>query len=107
MDSINKNKKAIATLCETHGVQSLAVFGSMASGEANDDSDVDFLVTFGDIDISQYADNYYDLVVALETLLARKVDLITEKSITNPYLLKSINRNRVTVYERGNPSMAA
>ncbi|MDX2003444.1 MAG: nucleotidyltransferase domain-containing protein [Chitinophagales bacterium] len=107
MELLEKNKKQIAALCEQHDVISLSLFGSLVKGTANQNSDVDLLVTFGDMDIHGYADNYYHFAVALENLLGRKVDLITEKSITNPYLLKSINRNRVTIYERGNPSMAA
>jgi predicted nucleotidyltransferase len=107
MELINQNLKQIRALCAKHGVASLSVFGSIASGTATADSDVDLLVTFGEVDIEQYADNYYDLTVSLETLLGRKVDLITEKTITNPYLLSSINRNKVSIYERGNPSLAA
>ncbi len=107
MELINQNLKQIRALCAKHSVMSLSVFGSMASGAATADSDVDLLVTFGEVAIEQYADNYYDLTVSLETLLGRKVDLITEKTITNPYLLNSINRNKVNIYERGNPSLAA
>jgi len=96
----------IARLCEKHGVTSLSLFGSVARGDATDNSDVDLLVTFGNID-NQYADNFYDLTESLEKLLGRKVDLITEKYITNPYLIKSINRNRLKIYEGRNPGMAA
>jgi predicted nucleotidyltransferase len=107
MDIIAQHKKEIVALCEKHSVLSLSLFGSMASGEATESSDVDMLVTFGEIDLHHYADNYYDLVLALENLLGRKVDLLTEKSISNPYLLKSINRHRIKLYERTNPRLAA
>ncbi len=107
MELINQNIKQIRALCAKHSVEVLSVFGSMASGAATADSDVDLLVTFGEVVVEQYADNYYDLTVSLENLLGRKVDLITEKTITNPYLLNSINRNKVSIYERGNPSLAA
>jgi predicted nucleotidyltransferase len=107
MNLIETHAKEIAMLCNTHKVVSLSLFGSLAKGEATDTSDVDLLVTFGDVDLNNYADNFYDLSVSLEKLFGRRVDLITEKYITNPYLLKSINRNRIKIYERRNPGMAA
>jgi len=107
MKLIADKQPQIAALCKKHHVEALSLFGSVASGEATKESDIDFLVTFGQVDILKYADNYYELQTSLELLLGRKVDLISEKSITNPYLLKSINRNRTVVYERRNPGLAA
>ena len=107
MNLIELHKKEIEALCEKHKVDSLDLVGSFAKGTSNSESDVDFLVTFGDVDLYQYADNYFDFITSMETLFNRKVDLISEKAIDNPYLLKSFNRNRVKIYERRNPRLAA
>lgn len=107
MNLIEQHKAEIESLCEKHKVNSLDLVGSFAKGTYNSESDVDFLVTFGDVDLYDYADNYYDLFTSLENVLERKVDLISEKAIDNPYLLKSFNRNRIKIYERRNPRLAA
>ncbi len=69
--------------------------------------DLDFLVTFGDIPIIDYADYFFDLMHDLENLYNRKIDLLTEKSLTNPYLINSINRNKRLLYDRGNQKISA
>jgi len=107
MNIIEQKRKAIEALCKKHHVASLDVFGSVLTGKFNEQSDIDFLVTFGKVDLKHYADNLYELMESLEKLLGRKVDLISEKKLTNPYLIKSINRNRMKVYERRNPRLAA
>ncbi len=107
MNIIEQNRTAIDALCEKHKVNSLDLVGSFAKGTYTAESDIDFLVKFGDVDLSAYADNYFDLVTALENLFGRKVDLISEKAISNPYLIKSFNRNRIKIYERRNPRLAA
>ena len=107
MNLIEQHKKEIDSLCEKHSVNSLDLIGSFAKGTFSEKSDVDFLVTFGDVDLYDYADNYLDFVTSMEDLLKRKIDLISEKAIDNPYLLKSFNRNRIKIYERRNPRLAA
>ncbi len=60
------------------GVRSLAVFGSVARGEAHPGSDVDILVDFlgrGTFDA------YMDLKFFLEDLLGCQVDLVTRKAL--------------------------
>jgi predicted nucleotidyltransferase len=60
------------------GVDSLAVFGSVARGEATSESDIDFLVEFtGSATLSRYM----ELKLLLERLFGRKVDLVTRKSL--------------------------
>ena len=60
------------------GVHSLAVFGSVARGEATPESDVDFLVEFtGSATLARYM----DLKLLLEKLFKRRVDLVTRKAL--------------------------
>jgi len=64
----------------------------------NQSSDIDFLVDFSDVDIYNYADNYFDLKKSLEDLLNRQIDLLEEKAIKNPYLRQSINSSKKQIY---------
>ena len=71
-------RKHRAELNERYNVASLSIFGSVARGEARPDSDVDVLVEFAHpvglfefIGLQQY----------LESLLGRKVDLGTPRSL--------------------------
>ena len=60
------------------GVKSLAIFGSVARGEAGPDSDVDILVEF---EGRATFDRYMGLKFFLEDLLGRRVDLVTRKAL--------------------------
>lgn len=99
MDEINKYKLDVTTLCKKHKVNSLYAFGSVVTNRFKDDSDIDFLVSFLPfIDYADYADNYFDFADELEKLFNRKVDLVTEKSLSNPYFIKSVNKTKQLVY---------
>lgn len=58
-------------------VRELALFGSFVRGDANDSSDIDFLVEFD----KKTFDNYLDTKELLETLFGRKVDLVIKSNI--------------------------
>jgi predicted nucleotidyltransferase len=81
-------------------VKTLELFGSVARNDFNKKSDVDFLYEFDKEKITemQYADNYFDFFFSLEKILNRKVDLMPKDKLKNPYLIKSINRDRIKIY---------
>jgi len=88
----------IQALLRSYGVERAYAFGSVVKGTQHEDSDVDFIVSFPeDMDYVSYADNYFALAHSLEELLNRKVDLVTEKTLKNPYLIQSINNHKVQV----------
>ncbi len=89
---------SIATLCAAHKVKHLYAFGSVLSDEFKADSDIDLLVLFHPLESTAYADNYYDLKSSLEKLFNRKVDLLEEQALRNPYLLHSIEENKQLLY---------
>lgn len=62
------------------GARRIGVFGSFARGQARDNSDVDVYVEFDDA--QRTYDNFFALHERLETLLGRRVDLVTDKSLT-------------------------
>jgi predicted nucleotidyltransferase len=65
-------------------VQRLELFGSAVEGCELPDSDLDFLVDFGNGPTSGYADAYFGLLEALEELFKRPVDLVVASAIRNP-----------------------
>lgn len=85
-------------LCKTYEVRSMYVFGSACTSEFKDDSDIDILVAFQDISIEKYTDNYFDLCYKLQELFGRKIDLLTENSLSNPYLIESIEETKLLLY---------
>ncbi|MBS3771172.1 MAG: nucleotidyltransferase domain-containing protein [Bacteroidales bacterium] len=98
MSIIDRNIERIKALCSKHRVSKLFVFGSVLTDRYNQSSDIDFLVDFSDVDIYNYADNYFDLKKSLEDLLNRQIDLLEEKAIKNPYLRQSINSSKKQIY---------
>ena len=78
----------------------LYIFGSALTDRFTDDSDVDFLVEFENVDIQDYFDNYMDFKEKLETLLNRQVDLVENQAIRNPIFRMVIDRDKRLVYER-------
>ena len=98
MNLINQNIEFINTLCKSHTVKSLYAFGSVLTDKFNDQSDIDLIVNFGDVQLLDYADNYFDLKFSLEDALKRSVDLLEEKAIKNPYFKKAVEKNMQLIY---------
>jgi len=84
-------------ICRQNDVARIGVFGSMARGQATEQSDIDLLVEFS-------KRKSLLALVALErqlaTSLGRKVDLLTEAAIS-PYLRDRIKRDLRIIYEAG------
>ena len=83
---------ALRELCREFGVRRLDLFGSAATGRFDPGrSDLDFLVEFEE-EAPRRAS--LRLLEALEQLLGRKVDLLTEPGLKNPYLRRRIETER-------------
>ena len=94
------SKTDLARLCEAHGVKRLAVFGSAVSGNFDPaTSDFDFIVAFRDTASPDYADRYLDFAEALERMLGREVDLVTERSVRRPSFRQAIESSQEVIYE--------
>ena len=99
---IENNINAIRELCKKYHVKTFYLVGSAAKdGLFKDNSDVDFLYRFKgeEIDEFDYPDNFFDLLFALQDLLNRKVDLVAEEKMKNPYFIKSIDQSKQVIYE--------
>ena len=98
IESIEVRREALSKLCSEYHVGSLEVFGSAATGKLRDDSDLDFLVDFRAVDSMSLADQYFGLLGALEELFGRKVDLLTRRSLRNPYFVDSVEKTRQLLF---------
>ena len=67
-------------IIQAFGARKIGVFGSFARGSARADSDVDVYVEFDDS--RRTYDNFFGLHELLESLFHRRVDLVTDKSLT-------------------------
>ena len=91
--------KAIPIL-RANGVEYAALFGSAARGEARGSSDIDMLVRFSqDISLLDHIGVAYELADAL----GRKVDLVTERSLTK-LLAPHVKRDLKVLYGQGQRS---
>lgn len=97
---IEKNFNKITEICRKNNVKTMWVFGSINSEKFSDKSDIDILVKFNSMDFGEYADTYFDLCDELENLFSRKVDVITENSLSNPFFIKSVQSSKELIYER-------
>ena len=68
----------VRELGERFGICNIRVFGSFARGEAGPESDVDLLVEYVP---GKGGFAFVDFCEAVETLLGRKVDVVTDKSL--------------------------
>ena len=100
MEIIENNKSKIIELCEKHNVKNLYAFGSVVKDRLVDESDIDVLVQFNEIDLESYFDNYMDLKEQLEELFNRRVDLVENQAIRNPIFRKVVDREKQLIYER-------
>jgi len=78
VDLLETKREEILQLAARHGAHNVRVFGSVARGEVTKDSDVDLLV---DMEPECSLLDMVSLQVALQELLGRKVDVVTEASV--------------------------
>ena len=102
MKLIELNMDKIVALCKKYKVAKLWVFGSILTTRFNDRSDVDFIVEFDSdrLDILDYADNFFDFIHSIEDVVKRKIDMVVDSSIRNPYFRKEVNDTRRLIWKK-------
>lgn len=96
---IHQASDDLKRLCQQFRVRRLELFGSATRDDFDAvTSDLDFLVEFEEMPPAEYADAYFGLLAALESLLQRHIDLVVLSAVRNPYFLESINRSRTVLY---------
>ena len=85
----------IAAICRKYRIHEMAVFGSLARGEAHPRSDIDRYVEFEPG--FHPGLRWFDLEEELESLLGRRVDL-SRKSLLKPRVRREAVRDAVVLY---------
>jgi len=97
---IRKNQTEFANLCREHNVKTMFAFGSSVSGNFDiNKSDIDLLVEIDIPDPVEKGEKILSLWDKLELFFKRKVDLLTNPNIRNPYLRQSVDESKVLIYE--------
>jgi predicted nucleotidyltransferase len=79
-------------------VESAFLFGSACTDHLTDKSDIDIIIKFKDgIDPVLQGDLWWEIYFSLEELLKRPIDLLTERSIENPYFKSEIEKSKVMI----------
>lgn len=89
----------LVAFCQRWKIRELAVFGSVLRDDFSPQSDIDILVTFAD-DADWSLFDHVRMEQELESLLNRKVDLLTKSAVeqsTNPIRRNSILRTARTL----------
>lgn len=99
-DLILQDTEGFRQLCIKHGVSSLHVFGSSVGPNFDHTkSDIDVLVEVDENDPLERGEKLIGLWDSLEQYFKRKVDLLTESSLKNPYLRKRIEATKELIYD--------
>ncbi len=99
MHLITDNLQKIIALCIKYKVKSLYVFGSILTSRFNDNSDVDFSATFHPEEDPLIAgENRIQFYIGLQDLMGRKIDLVDEDCLRNPYFIEELNETKQLIY---------
>jgi len=95
MNNLDYDEKELKSVCRDNGIKFLAVFGSIARGEARKDSDIDLLARFNEpkslfelVDLEDQLSKVFD---------GRKTDLVTE-GFLSPYIRDNVKNNLKVIY---------
>jgi uncharacterized protein len=90
----------IAAVCKQFRVRRLDVFGSAVDPRQfePDRSDIDLLVEFAALPPGTSAEHFFGLQEALGALIGRRIDLVVERAIRNPYFRESVEASREPLY---------
>ncbi len=89
--------EGIESLCRKWKIRELSLFGSVLRNDFKPGSDVDVLVTF-EPDAHWSLFDFIDLQDELAALLRRKVDVVSERGLRNPFRRREILGTRQVVY---------
>ncbi len=96
---IEEKREELERVCRRRRVHRIELFGSAARPDFDSPhSDLDFLVSFQELDLNQYADAYFGLLEDLQALFQRPVDLVVASAIQNHYFRQAVDSTKTLVY---------
>ena len=75
---VKEKREEILRIASRHGARDVRVFGSVARGEADRESDIDFLV---ELEAGRSLLDLGGMQMELESLLGRRVDVVTVRDL--------------------------
>jgi uncharacterized protein len=96
MSNLPFDVNQLIKICRSAGVLQIGIFGSMARGDWNAESDIDVLIKLPE---SVGLLKFIQLKTQLSDALGRNVDLVTEGGIS-PYLYEAIMREMIFIYNQ-------
>ena len=78
IEELRNRRDEILQVASRHGARHVRIFGSVARGDADEKSDVDFLV---EMEKGRSLLDLGGLLMDLQDLLGRPVDVVTEKGL--------------------------
>jgi len=97
---IKANSSEFLSLCKSHDVKTLYAFGSSVNNQFDEErSDIDLLVELETHDPIERGEKLMDLWDKFEGFFHRKVDLLANNSIRNPFLRKNIDASKILIYD--------
>lgn len=99
-ESITYKMADFLSLCKTHNVKNLYAFGSAVTENFDETlSDIDLLIEIDNDDPIERGENLMSIWDKFEQFFQRKVDLLTNSSVKNPILKKSIDATKILIYD--------
>lgn len=95
--TIEEIKTKARPIAIRYGVDALSLFGSYARGEADEKSDLDFLILKGKM---KGLLSFCGMIADLEDVFQCHVDLVMKNAIKDEKFLEEIGRDEVKLYER-------
>lgn len=93
LERLRQRREDIQQIAARHGAFNVRVFGSVAREDAESESDIDFLIEKGPTTSSWFPAG---LVLDLQTLLGRRVDIVTETAL-NQYVRDRVLREAIPI----------
>ena len=93
---IDNIRSIVIPIAKKYGVARVYLFGSVARGEANENSDVDLRIDSGDIKSLFTLGGFY---ADIEDSLGKPIDVLTTKSLSNDFL-NEIKNEEIILYEK-------
>jgi predicted nucleotidyltransferase len=97
MSSLWPSHGVLDDLCRRWRIAELAAFGSCVRGEQHAASDVDLVVRF-ELGEEWSSFDFARLVIELEAVFGRRVDLVEERTIVNPFIRRAVQKDRHVLY---------
>jgi hypothetical protein len=98
MNLLETYKSEIDKLCEMYNVESLFSLDNIEPNIFTNNSDLELIVKFKEMDLMGYANNYFDFKFKLQDLLNLEISLIEYHAIKSPYYKETVDQHKHLVY---------